>query len=409
MAHSVKVPPGLVGGEVDEGYGKVADAFRRNLSSGQEVGAAFAVYRDGRKVVDLWGGYRDGTTREPWEQDTIVNVFSTTKGVASLAVAVAASRGMISYDAKVADYWPEFAQAGKGAITVRQLLAHQAGLSAIKPPLTLQDMADPSAVSAKLAAQAPAWAPGTRHGYHAVTLGWYEGELIRRTDPAGRSLGQFFAEELAQPLDLDFYIGLPASVDRGRVALLDTWSPGKMLLHLNSLPPRFVASFLSPLGLSARSLVVGKGITRLEHFNRDELRVVEMPAANGTGTAQSLAKLYGSAATGGSEIGLSPAILDALEKPAVPPTNGLRDKVLHIESIFSLGFCKPVPICVFGSSGNAFGTPGAGGSFGFADPDTGIGYGYVMNKMGFHLVSDPREVALRNALFRDTLGTRPQA
>jgi CubicO group peptidase (beta-lactamase class C family) len=182
-----------------------------------------------------------------------------------------------------------------------------------------------------------------------------------------------------------------------------------MLLHLNSLPPRFVASFLSPLGLSARSLVVGKGITRLEHFNRDELRVVEMPAANGTGTAQSLAKLYGSAATGGSEIGLSPAILDALKKPAVPPTNGLRDKVLHIESIFSLGFCKPVPICVFGSSGNAFGTPGAGGSFGFADPDTGIGYGYVMNKMGFHLVSDPREVALRNALFRDTLGTRPQA
>jgi len=137
---------------------------------------------------------------------------------------VAASRGLISYDAKVADYWPEFAQAGKAAITVRQLLAHQAGLSAIKPPLTLQDMADPSAMSAKLAAQAPAWAPGTRHGYHAVTLGWYEGELIRRTDPAGRSLGQFFAEELAQPLGLDFYIGLPASVDRGRVALLDTWS-----------------------------------------------------------------------------------------------------------------------------------------------------------------------------------------
>ena len=397
-----------MGGEVDEGYGKVADAFRRNLGSGDEVGAAFAVYRDGRKVVDLWGGYRNGTTQQPWQQDTIVNVFSTTKGVASLAVAVAASRGLISYDARVADYWPEFAQAGKGAITVRQLLAHQAGLSAIKPPLTLQEMADPAAMSAKLAAQAPAWAPGTRHGYHAITLGWYEGELIRRTDPAGRSLGQFFAEELAQPLDLDFYIGLPASVDRGRVALLDAWSPAKMLLHLNSLPPRFVASFLSPFGLSARSLAIANGITRLEHFNRDELRVVEMPAANGTGTAQSLAKLYGCAATGGSGIGLTPGVLDALKKPAVPPTNGLRDKVLHVDSIFSLGFCKPVPICIFGSSGNAFGTPGAGGSFGFADPDTGIGYGYVMNKMGFHLVSDPREVALRNALFHDTLGTRLQ-
>jgi CubicO group peptidase (beta-lactamase class C family) len=409
MAQSVKVPPGLVGGEVDEGYGKVADVFRRNLSSGHEVGAAFVVYRDGRKVVDLWGGYRNRITQEPWLQDTIVNVFSTTKGVASLAVAVAASRGFVCYDAKVADYWPEFAQAGKGAITVRQLLAHQAGLAAIKPPLTLRDMADPGAMSAKLAAQAPAWTPGTRHGYHAITLGWYEGELIRRTDPTGRSLGQFFAEELAGPLGLDFYIGLPPSVDRGRVALLDTWSPAKMLLHLNSLPPRFVASFLSPFGLSARSLAVGKGITRLEHFNLDELRVVEMPAANGTGTARSVARLYGGVATGGSEIGLTPLVLDALKKPAVPPTKGLRDKVLHVDSIFSLGFCKPVPICVFGSSDNAFGTPGAGGSFGFADPDTGIGYGYVMNKMGFHLVSDPRELALRNALFRDTLGARPQA
>jgi len=146
MAQSVKIPPDLVGGEVDEGYGKVADAFRRNLSSGGEVGAAFAVYRDGRKVVDLWGGYRNGITREPWQQDTIVNVFSTTKGVSSLAVALAASRGLISYDAKVADYWPEFAQAGKGEITVRQLLAHQAGLSAIKPPLTMQDLVDPARI-----------------------------------------------------------------------------------------------------------------------------------------------------------------------------------------------------------------------------------------------------------------------
>jgi CubicO group peptidase (beta-lactamase class C family) len=149
----------------------VADGFRCNLASGQEVGAAFAVYRDGRKAVDLWGGFRNGLTRAPWEQDTVVNMFSTTKGIASLAVAVAASRGLISYDAKVADYWPEFAQAGKHAITVRQLLSHQAGLSALQPPLTLQDVADPVRMSVKLAAQPPTWTPGTRHGYHAVTLG----------------------------------------------------------------------------------------------------------------------------------------------------------------------------------------------------------------------------------------------
>src|ERR1700760_4811757 len=148
MAQKLKIATDVVNGDVDEGYGKVADAFRRNLSSGQEIGAAVAVYRDGRKVVDLWGGYRNGLSRDPWEQDTIVNVFSTTKGVASLAVAVAASRGWLDYDAKVADYWPEFAQAGKEAVTVRQLLAHQAGLPVIKPTLTLQELADPARLSA---------------------------------------------------------------------------------------------------------------------------------------------------------------------------------------------------------------------------------------------------------------------
>ena len=408
MARKVNVSPDLIGGDVDEGYGKVADEFRNNLSSGQEVGAAVAVYRDGRKVVDLWGGFRNGITQAPWERDTLVNVFSTTKGVASLAVAVAASRGFISYEAKVADYWPEFAQGGKDAITVRQLLSHQAGLPAIDPPLTLGDLADPARMSVKLAAQAPAWTPGTRHGYHTVTLGWYEGELIRRADPAGRSLGQFFAEEMAKPLGLDFYIGLPAEVDRNRVAHLHAWSPAKLLLHLNTMPLGFVAALLNPFSLTARSTIIAKEIKDFANFNRDDLRVVEMPASNGIGTARAVANLYGSAATGGSEIGLTPSTLAALQKPALAPTNGVRDKVLHVDTSFSLGFMKPVPVCVFGSSDNAFGTPGMGGSFGFADPDTGIGFAYVMNKLGFHLVSDPRELALRHVLFHDILGTRPQ-
>lgn len=397
-----------MGGDVDEGYGKVADVFRRNLSSRKEVGAAFAVYRDGRKVVDLWGGFRNGITQAPWEQDTLVNVFSTTKGVASLTVAVAASRGLISYDAKVADYWPEFAQGGKEAITVRQLLAHQAGLPAIKPPLTLDDLAHPSKMSTKLAAQVPAWTPGTRHGYHVVTLGWYEGELIRRVDPAGRSLGQFFAEEIAKPLELDFYIGLPASVNRDRVAYLHVWNKAQLLLHLNTWPPRFAAAMFNPFSLEARSTVVAKGITSPEHFNREELRVIEMPAGNGVGTAPSIAKQYGSAATGGSELGLSPSTLDALKSPALPPTDGLHDKVLHVDTSFSVGFGKPASLSTFGSSDSAFGTPGFGGSFGFADPETGIGYAYVMNRLGFHLVSDPRELGLRHALFHDILGTRAQ-
>ncbi|MFE3059842.1 serine hydrolase domain-containing protein [Nocardia sp. NPDC059239] len=408
MVLKIKASPDTIGGDVDEGYGKVADVFRRNLTSGQEVGAAIAVYRNGKKVVDLWGGYQNGNTRVPWERDTVVPVFSTTKGISSLAVAVAASRGLIDYDAKIADYWPEFAQAGKGSITVRQLLSHQAGLAAIDLPLTLDDVAHPDAMSAKIAAQAPAWTPGSNHGYHAVTLGWYESELIRHADPAGRTIGQFFAQEIAKPLDLDFYIGLPDSVDRDRVAQLHCWSRAEMLLNMNAMPPRLVMALLNPRSLSTRA-IAAPGVKFLEEYNNEELRVMEMPAANGIGTARAVAKLYGSAATGDAYLGLTPAVIDALATPASTPANGLRDKVLHVDTMFSLGFMKPFPKFIFGSSQRAFGTPGAGGSFGFADPDTGIGFAYVMNRMGFHIWNDPRELALREALFHNVLGVRPQS
>lgn len=409
MVLRVTVSPGLIGGDVAEGYGKVADVFRRNMFSGQEIGAAVAVYRDGVKVVDLWGGFRNGITKAPWEEDTLVNMFSTTKGVASLAIAVAAAQGLISYDVKVADYWPEFGQASKGSITVRQLLSHQAGLPAIDAALTLHDLADQAKMSAVLAAQAPAWTPGTRHGYHAVTLGWHESELIRHADPLGRSLGRFFAEEVAQPLGLEFYIGLPASVDRDRVAHLHGYSRAEMLLHLNTMPLRFVAALLNPFGLTARTLGNPKGIGDLDAYNREELRAVEIPAANGIGTARSVAKAYGCVATGGSDLGLTQSTLDALAESAVAPTKGLRDRVLHVDTTFSLGYIKPFPKFRFGSSDRAFGTPGAGGSFGFADPDTGIGFAYAMNKAGFHLYNDPRELALRQAVVHDILGARSQA
>jgi len=408
MVLKIAVSPDLIGGGVDEGYGKVADAFRANFAAGREVGAAVAVYRNGAKVVDLWGGYRNGITKTPWQHDTVVNMYSTTKGVASLAVAVAASRGLISYDAKVADYWPQFAQAGKAEVTVRQLLSHQAGLPALDAPLRLADLADLDTLSAVLAAQAPAWPPGARHGYHTLTLGWYESELIRHADPAGRTLGRFFAEEVAAPLGLALYIGLPDSVDRDRVAHLHGWPRAEALLHLNTFPARFALSLLNPLSLASKSANIPKDVDVMNDFNRDEVRTVEMPAGNGIGTARSVAKAYGSTATGGHELGLTPDTLDALTQLAGVPTGGVRDKVLHVDTAFSLGYCKPVPHFRFGSSDKAFGTPGYGGSFGFSDPDTGVGFAYVMNRLGFHLWSDPRELALRQAVFRDVLGARPQ-
>jgi CubicO group peptidase (beta-lactamase class C family) len=408
MAQKIRISPELIGGDVDEGYGRVADAFRRNLSSGREVGAAVAVYRDGRKVVDLWGGSRNGITRAPWERDTLVTVFSATKGVASLAVAVAASRGLIDYDAKVADYWPEFAAAGKGGVTVRQLLGHQAGLPVITPPLAFSDLADPARVSAKIAAQAPMWPPGTRHGYHAITFGWYASELIRHVDPQGRTVGRYFAEEIAGPLDLDFHIGLPSHVGRDRVAHLRTPTKAMAMRQVIKTPPRQLIALVNPFGVAARAIALADGVKDVD-VNSDEIRALEIPAGNGTGTARSLAKLYCLAATGGTQLGLTPDVLDALKAPAVPPTKGVRDVVGQADTSYSLGFNKPTSKWVFGSSGYAFGTPGAGGSFGFADPDTGVGFGYVMNRLGLDPFSDPRELGLRQALFRDVLGARTQA
>jgi CubicO group peptidase (beta-lactamase class C family) len=408
MVLKVAVSPDDIHGDADEGYGKVADAFRANFAAGHEIGAAVAVYRDGHKVVDLWGGYRNGLTKQPWQHDTIVNMFSTTKGIASLALAVAVSRGFISYEAKVADYWPQFAQAGKAHVTVRQLLAHQAGLPALRPPPSITDVADTERLSAILAAQAPAWAPGERHGYHGITLGWYESELLRHADPEHRTLGRFFADEVAAPLDLDLYIGVPADVNRDRIAHLHGFPRLEMLLHLNLLPPTLVFGLLNPRSLSARAFGVPTGVPRTDDYNREDVRVLEIPASNGHGNARAVAKAYGAAATGRTELGLTNDVLDALHAPAITPPKGPMDLVLRVNTNFSLGCFKPFARCMFGSSDKAFGTPGLGGSFGFADPDSGIGFGYLCNRLGFHLWSDPRELTLRRALFQDVLGARPQ-
>ncbi len=398
MVLKVDVPAETVGGGVEEGYGAVADAFRENFTRRHEIGAACAVYRDGRKVVDLWGGYRNGVSRAAWEDDTLVPMFSTTKGVASMAVAVAHSRGLIDYDAPVASYWPEFAAGGKGEVTVRQLLSHQAGLCAIDERLGLDDLLDLDRVAEVIARQRPAWEPGTRHGYHGITLGWYEGELVRRADPQHRTLGRFFAEEVATPLGLDFHIGLPADMPEERVATIHGYKPAEMLLHLHEFPPRFVFAFLNPRSITYRTFGNPRVTGLVNEYNRRELQQAEIPAANGIGSVRSVAMAYGEFATGGRRLGLTQATLDALIEPAVAPTEGRMDVVLHIESVFSLGYVKPFPRFRFASR-SAFGTPGAGGSFGFADPEARLGFAYAMNRTGFRLYDDPREVALRDAVY----------
>ncbi len=382
-------------GTVAPGFEAVQAEFVRNFTQRGELGAACAIYYQGQQVVDLWGGYRDERTRAPWEEDTLVIVYSTTKGLAALAMAVAHSRGLFDYEAPVVTYWPEFAKPGKAHITIRQLLAHQAGLCVIDEPLNLKILADPDALSAVLARQKPAWEPGTRWGYHAFSLGWYESELLRRVDPHHRTLGQFFQDEVAKPLGLEFYIGVPASVLASRIA---TPMEKGGLQRMFMAPPGLLLSLLNPRSITMRTFRNPQVSSNLV-FNSPEYRAIEFPSAGGIGRACSIAKAYSVFATGGHELGITSETLDALTATARLPTGGPRDVVLHTDTSFSLGFLKPFPGFRFGSSEKAFGMAGSGGSFGFADPDAHVGYAYVMNKQGPKMWDDPREKALREAFY----------
>ena len=303
-------------GHVSAGFEAVRDAFEQNFLKRHELGGACCAYVDGEKVVDLWGGVRNKTTSEPWEEDTMVIVYSTTKGLAAMTLALAHSRGWLDYDERVAKYWPEFAQNGKENITVRQLLAHQAGLFAFDEQSDRALIADPDRLAAVLARQKPAWEPGTKQGYHAITLGYYQGELLRRIDPEHRTLGQFFQDEIATPLGLDVYIRLPQSLPDARLA---TMTPASLFARFRGFPLKvFIAS------LTGRSNIVrALGGSDLPH-DRDHIyaRDLEVPSGGAVATARGIARAYSVFATGGRDLQLRPETLKALEAPAIPPANG---------------------------------------------------------------------------------------
>lgn len=385
-----------IGGDVSDGFGAVADTFRSNFRERGEVGAAVAVYRDGQAVVDLWGGTRDPARGLRWEADTLVPVFSATKGMSAAAIAVAHSKGLFQLDEPVASYWPQFGQWGKEQVTVRQLLAHQAGVAVIDQRLDLATISDPDALGVVLAAQGPGWPPGTAHGYHAQTLGWYESQLLRRIDPAGRSLGRFFADEVAARLDAQFYIGLPEDIAMERLAVFSGGGRVAAALHAHRMPKRLLAAMLNPRSATARAFMNPKELAmNMSSINRHDVLRLEFPSMNGVGEARAIAKVYGSMANGGAELGLGRATLDELETES--PAS--FDVIFRLDSAFSMGFMKPFPILPFGSSGRSYGHSGMGGSFGFADPAAKLGYAYAMNRGGFSLPTDPREIALRTAVY----------
>jgi CubicO group peptidase (beta-lactamase class C family) len=387
-------PSNAVSGFTRNGFESVRSAFVENFTSRREVGGACAVCCRGETVVDLWGGLRNKHTGELWDHDTMVVVHSATKGLAAMTLAVAHSRGWLDYEQRVCAYWPEFAQQGKERVTVRQLLAHQAGLFAIDEPVDRSVVADLDRLAAILARQKPAWEPGTRQAYHAITLGFYEGELLRRIDPQHRSLGRFFQDEIASPLGLEAYIRVPDEIPNSSLATL---SPPGRLRMLLGFPIRLTLDAMNRHSNIYRALVVNPGSSVYMDSQHIYARNLEVPSGGAVSTARAIARAYGVFASGGRELGLRQETLELLAAPAIPPTNGFHDQCLKGEAQFSLGFMKPSPAWPFGGA-RSYGSPGAGGAMGYADPDAGVGYGYVTSQMGTCLTGDPRDVALRATL-----------
>ncbi len=379
-----------IAGHADDGYGKVVDAFASNFEEYGELGAAFCLHVDGNKVVDIWAGVADKTTGAAWTEDTLQLVFSTTKGAAAICIARLVEEGRIDYDRPVASYWPDFAQNGKESITVGQMMSHQAGIPAVDATLSLEDLIAVAPVVKALAEQSPLWDPGTAHGYHVATFGWLAGELLRQVD--GRTMGTYFAEEIAGPLGLDFWIGLPEA-EEPRVARLESSPP--------PTDPETLALMMQVAGpgtMGFRALFMDGALFSMEPdnspFNTREVHATEMPAANGITTARSLSRMY--AATIGDVDGvrlLQPETVDVMRSERVKGP----DRSLVAQTRFGYGMMLHDELSEMLQEGS-FGHPGAGGSLGYADPDSGVAYGYVMNQMGGDIAGDPRTRKLNAAI-----------
>jgi CubicO group peptidase (beta-lactamase class C family) len=368
-------------------FARVREAFEQNLAS-LDVGAACCVYHRGEAVVDLYGGFVDRDSSSPWRDETIALVFSTTKGATAICAHMLVERGQLDLDAPIARYWPEFAAQGKGDLPVRWVLCHKAGLAEVLGGFTIADVVAWDPVVDAIAAQAPIWEPGTAHGYHARSYGWILGELTRRI--TSRSLGRFFAEEIAEPLGIDFWIGLPEA-EEPRVAQIIPPEP-----PVDPASRELIEKMMGPETLLGRVLSGPSDLFRYdERWNGRELHAAEMPSSNGIGSARAIARMY--AATIGEIEGVRLLAPDTLAAACAPQASG-PDKVLLMPVTFGLGFML-APTVSPAASPAAFGHPGAGGSLGLADPEAELALGYVMNQMHLGVTDDPRARALVRAAY----------
>ena len=368
-------------GFVQGRFAGIRTAFEANLASGEDVGASFCATLEGETVADLWGGWADEARTRPWERDTIVNVYSTTKTMTALTALLLADRGVLDFDAPVARYWPEFAANGKERIKVSHVMSHAAGLSGWKEPIRREDIYDWDKVTALLAAQAPFWEPGTACGYHAITQGFLVGEVVRRI--TGRSLGTVFREEIAKPLGADFHIGLPESED-GRVADL--------------IPPPAGSSIEDTAASElAKNMATNPGINPLDTRTR-AWRAAEIPAAGGHGNARSIAEVHALLANGGIAKGKRLMSEAGCRKALELQIEG-TDLALGVPARYGMGFGLPSEFLPMPNPNTLF-WGGYGGSLAIIDMDARVSLGYAMNKMGRTTTGDMRATGLATAFWQ---------
>jgi CubicO group peptidase (beta-lactamase class C family) len=390
-------------------FERVRREFERNFEERGEVGASVCVTVEGETVVDLWGGTARVDTGVPWQQDTVSIVYSCTKGATSLCAHILASRGLLDLDAPVVQYWPEFGKAGKEKITVKMLLNHQAGLAAISKPLPRGAFYNWDLMIAAFEDQEPFWEPGTRHGYHLITFGWPIGEVIRRV--SGKSLGAFFRDEVAQPLGLDFWIGLPEEIEPRVAPMIPADPPGPN----DPISPFYIAA-ANPSSLQALAFGNVGGYMDPGEVDSRDAHAAEIGAAGGISNARGLAGMYAPLACGGSLRGVKLVDSDALVRMAAVSSASGKDAMLLGPTRFALGFMKGMdnrrqPPGLQDSvilSEEAFGHAGAGGSLGFADPKARMSFGYTMNKMGPGIAINERGQSLVDATYL-ALGYRTNA
>jgi CubicO group peptidase (beta-lactamase class C family) len=384
-------------GTVAPGWEPVREAFAANLANTEELGAGVSAYHRGVQVVDLWGGWFDVERTIPYAEHSLQLVFSTTKGITAIAVAMCVDRGLLSYDAPVAQYWPEFAAHGKGEATVAQLLSHQVGLYTVDGPITLDDALDWSTITARLADTAPRWPIGTAHGYHALTYGWLAGELVRRVDPGHRSLGTFVREEIAEPLGVDLWVGLPADFVK-RVSPILPSQP-----NLDPAVAALIAQFMGPgspagdaLSLNGAFLSEADiGSLGTTAFNSSRVLAAEIPAANGVSNAPSLAKVYAATMAPVDGVQLMSDGVRNRARTTITPENE-PDRCLIMPTTFGMGFMTAGMFSPYAGAGS-YGHTGAGGSVAFAQPEREFAFGYVMNQMANNLAADLRAQKLIDA------------